>query len=82
VNLDTKLANDVCARDDAIDRMKHDVRVQAEKMIEADPTRTRALLRLLAVSRNLERIADCATNIAEDVIYMIDGRIIRHSEGE
>ena len=47
-----------------------------------NPRRLRPLMRLLAVSRNLERIADCATNIAEDVIYMVEGRIIRHSEGE
>jgi phosphate transport system protein len=37
---------------------------------------------LLAVSRNLERIADCATNIAEDVIYMAEGRIIRHGSSD
>ena len=36
------------------------------------------MLRLLSVSRNLERIADCAVSIAEDVIYMVDGRIVRH----
>ncbi|MCE5268913.1 MAG: hypothetical protein LLG00_13630 [Planctomycetaceae bacterium] len=39
-------------------------------------------MRFLAVSRNLERIADCATNIAEDVIYMCEGRIIRHRRGD
>ena len=41
-----------------------------------------ALLTLLAVSRNLERVADHATNIAEDVIYMAEGRIIRHGTGD
>ena len=49
-------------------------------MIRRDPERVRPLLRLLAVSRNLERIADCATNIAEDVIYMVEGKIVRHRE--
>ena len=53
-----------------------------EEMIAADPAQTRILLRLLAVSRNLERIADLATNIAEDVIYLVDGKIIRHQEGD
>ncbi len=42
-------------------------------------TASRAYLRLLAVSRNLERIADLATNIAEDVVYLVEGRIIRHA---
>ena len=82
VNLDAKLANEVCGRDDEIDGMKRDVRRQVEAMIAADPEQTRPLLRLLAASRNLERIADLATNIAEDVIYMVDGKIIRHQEGE
>ena len=81
VNLDAKLASEVCGRDDEIDRMKRDIRRQVEEMIAADPAQTKVLLRLLAVSRNLERIADLATNIAEDVIYMVDGKIIRHHNG-
>ena len=78
VNLDEGLARNVCARDDEIDLIKHDFRVRIEEMIRRDPAKTASLLRLLAVTRNLERIADCATNIAEDVIYMIEGKIIRH----
>jgi len=78
VNMDVKLAEAVCARDDEIDRMKHDIRAVVEEMVRRDPERVRPLLRLLAVSRNLERIADCATNIAEDVVYMVEGKIIRH----
>jgi phosphate transport system protein len=82
VNLDAKLAADVCARDDEVDQLKRRIRVEAEKSIQADPRLARPLMRILAVARNLERIADYATNIAEDVIYMVEGRIVRHGEGE
>ena len=78
VNLDSALAMKVCSRDDEVDQMKHDIRHQVEKMIQVEPEDTRLLLKLLAVSRNIERIADLATNIAEDVIYMVEGRIVRH----
>jgi len=78
VNMDGALAAEVCRRDDDVDRIKHDIRVGVEETIRRDPEQVRPLMRLLAVSRNLERIADCATNIAEDVIYMSEGRIIRH----
>ena len=80
VNLDGALAADVCRRDDEVDQIKHEIRAGAEEQIRREPERVRALMRLLAVSRNLERIADCATNIAEDVIYMSQGRIIRHNK--
>ena len=80
VNTDARLAEAVCARDDEVDRMKHDNRVGLEERIRRNPDRVQPLLRLLAVSRNLERIADCATNIAEDVIYMVEGKIVRHRE--
>lgn len=80
VNMDAGLAAAVCARDDEVDRMKHVIRVGIEEMLEREPGRLRPLLRLLAVSRNLERIADCAVNIAEDVIYMVEGKIVRHRE--
>jgi phosphate transport system protein len=79
VTLDSALAHQVCARDDEIDQLKHEFRIRAEELLRQYPQRVSGLLRLLAVTRNLERIADCATNIAEDVIYMCDGRIVRHA---
>jgi len=82
VNLDARLASNVCARDDAVDSMKREIRVKAEQIIRQDPSRVSAMLNLLAVSRNLERIADHATNIAEDVVYMVEGRIVRHGHME
>lgn len=82
VNQNAKLASSVCARDDDVDRMKREIRVKAEEMIRRDPSRLAPLLNVLAVSRNLERIADHATNIAEDVVYLVEGRIIRHGHGD
>lgn len=82
VRMDPRLADEVCGRDHEIDRIKHEIRLEAEAMIRRDPDQTPALLALAAVARNLERIADHATNIAEDVIYMAEGRIARHVEME
>ena len=78
MNADARLAEDVCRRDDEVDHMKHAIREQIEEAIRRQPERMRPLLRLLAVARNLERIADGATNIAEDVVYLVEGRIMRH----
>ncbi len=82
VNLNPALAAKVCGRDSEVDRMKHEFRQKAEAMMQQEPSRIPVLLNLLAVSRNLERVADHATNIAEDVIYMAEGRIIRHGSGD
>lgn len=82
VNMDTQLAVDVCARDDEVDQMKRHFRIEVAKTILEDSNLTKGLLRIQQVSRNLERIADCATNIAEDVIYMIEGKIVRHGESD
>jgi phosphate transport system protein len=78
VNMDLQLARMVCQRDDEVDELKHAIRIGVENLIRCQPEQTRALMRLLAVSRNLERISDCATNIAEDVIYLSLGEISRH----
>ncbi|MGA2258264.1 MAG: phosphate signaling complex protein PhoU [Thermoguttaceae bacterium] len=78
VQMDAALARDVCVCDDQVDQLKKKIRNQIEQQICQDPERIGSMLRLLSVSRNLERIADCAVNIAEDVIYMVDGRIVRH----
>ncbi len=78
MNMDGAKAGEVCRRDDEVDQIKRDIRIAVEDEIRRNPQHVRPLMRVLAVSRNLERIADCATNIAEDVIYMSEGRIIRH----
>ena len=78
VNIDCDLAGEVCRADneiDAIDRQMHD---QVKGQIEQSPENIETLIHLLSVSRHLERIADHATNIAEDVIYMVKGEIVRH----
>jgi len=80
ININSRLAENVCRWDDEVDRFKHEIRENIEEQIRREPEKVRPLLRLLAVSRNLERVADYATNISEDVIYMCEGRIIRHSK--
>lgn len=78
VNKDEPLARDVCKRDDEVDNLHHQVfRELLTYMIQDPKTITRAV-ELILVGRHLERIADHATNIAEDVIYFIHGKDIRH----
>lgn len=81
VNMDTALANKVCASDDEIDSLNREMYRQIQGAIRKYPERMECLIHLLAISRHLERIADHATNIAEDVIYMVEGEIIRHRGG-
>ncbi|HVT60735.1 MAG TPA: phosphate signaling complex protein PhoU [Thermoanaerobaculia bacterium] len=79
VSRDASLATSVLERDDEVDGLyKQLFRELLTYMIEDPRTVTRAL-HLLLISRNLERIADHATNIAEDVIYYVEGRDVRHS---
>jgi phosphate transport system protein len=79
VRRDVELATEVCQSDDEVDGLyKQIFRELLTYMIEDPKTVSRAL-HLLLISRNLERIADHATNIAEDVIYYVEGRDIRHS---
>jgi phosphate transport system protein len=80
VNTNAQLAEGVYARDDEVDGMKHVIRMKIEEVARRQPELMRRLLIFLAVSRNLERIADYSVNIAEDVIYMVKGVIIRHRE--
>jgi phosphate transport system protein len=78
VNQDLNLAFQVCAMDDDVDFMKDTMQSQFAAEIRKDQSHIEALISLWLVSRHLERIADHATNIAEDVIYMITGEIHRH----
>ena len=78
VTLDPQLAKEVCAMDDIVDDINREMYGQVKIGIRNHPDRLECLIHFLLVSRHLERIADLATNIAEDVIYMIDGEIVRH----
>jgi len=82
VNFNPQLAHDVCACDDEIDAMNRQVYLLVQNAMNTYPDQVESLIHLLSVSRHLERIADHATNIAEDVIYMIEGEIIRHRTEE
>jgi phosphate transport system protein len=78
VHRDTVLARAVCQRDDEVDSLDEQIfRELLTYMLEDQRTITRAV-RLILVSRSLERVADHATNIAEDVIYLVEGRHIKH----
>ena len=78
VNVDTKLAYQVIADDDAVDAENRRAYLWVQEAIRRHPEDLEALIHLLSISRHLERIADLATNIAEDVVYMANGEIIRH----
>jgi len=78
VQTNAELAADVCRRDEIVDQQKRDSRRTIEQLIASQPSAVQPLLQYLAVSRNLERAADHATNIAEDVIYLVRGQIPRH----
>jgi phosphate transport system protein len=78
VELSPALAREVIASDDEVDAMNRQMYGAIQEGILARPDQTAALIHLLSASRHIERIADHATNIAEDVIYMVDGTIVRH----
>ena len=79
IQLNLEEAQMVRAMDDEVDEMHRNLYHLAEENIRSHPDRTGIFLQLLSLSRYLERIADLATNIAEDVIYMVEGTIARHS---
>lgn len=78
VNFDAEQAKVVCGKDDDVDRLCKEVRRFVETQIQQDPARVSCYLDMLLASRNIERIGDHATNIAEDVIYLVEGTIVRH----
>ncbi|MEW6052108.1 MAG: phosphate signaling complex protein PhoU [Candidatus Zixiibacteriota bacterium] len=82
VNMNSTLASEVCLADDDLDAMNREMYSRVHDGILANPDRIDCFIQLLATSRQLERIGDHATNIAQDVIYMIEGKIVRHRMGE
>ena len=81
VNHDADLARKVCLDDDFVDDLTHQLfRELLSFMVENPQTTTRAI-RITFIAKYLERIADHATNVAELVVYLVEGKIIRHTHG-
>ncbi|HET6203196.1 MAG TPA: phosphate signaling complex protein PhoU [Planctomycetota bacterium] len=78
VRRDETLALRVWERDDEADRLYRELVGEAIEFMRRNPERLGDVLHLLGALRNLERIADHATNVAEDVIFMVEGRVVRH----
>ena len=78
VNSDVQEARRICAEDDEVDQLNREIISSVWATMKQDPQTIERATHLFSVSRHLERIADHATNIAEDVVYMVEGKIIRH----
>ena len=82
VKADSDLARQIREEDDVVDAGRQAVHRLVVQQIQESPEKVESLLQINSVSKHLERIADMATNIAEDVIYMVTGEIVRHRHGD
>ncbi|MCS6851491.1 MAG: phosphate signaling complex protein PhoU [Gemmataceae bacterium] len=78
VHLDARLARRVIRLDDEVDRYNREIIDELVRLMQQSPEMVEAGLSLFSVTRHVERIADHATNIAEDVVYLVEGEIVRH----
>ncbi len=82
VNMDYDLAFSVLLMDDEVDKIQKEAYDRIKQMMSEHPDKIGYLINLLLISRHIERLADHATNIAEEVIYLIEGEIVRHAQYE
>jgi phosphate transport system protein len=80
VNEDPDMAVSVCDRDQIVDELASQILRELITYMISDPTMIERSLHLLKIARNLERTADLSTNISEDVIYMIEGKVVKHQQ--
>jgi phosphate transport system protein len=78
IRRDVELANKVLKSDDAVDRLRDEMYAEIEKFMEKDPQRIHPGIDYIFIARGLERLADHATNIAEDVLFFVQGIDVRH----
>lgn len=78
VEEDATKAREILIRDDEVDAMKEQISRALQTYMISDPHKVQAALQLFLIARNVERIADHATNIAEDVVYMVEAKDVRH----
>jgi len=78
INKDAKLARLVCERDATVDNLRDQILRELITYMSSDPSTIERSIHLIRISRSLERIADLSTNISEDVIFMVQGKVIKH----
>jgi phosphate transport system protein len=78
INEDPALAQQVCERDPIVDGLLYQILRELITFMVSDASTIERAIHLLVISRNLERIADLSTNISEDVIFMVEGKNIKH----
>jgi phosphate transport system protein len=82
INQDADLAKEVCARDDEVDELYVRVRKDVLEILEKKKDKIEQGMDLIGVAHELERVADLATNLGEEVVFMLEAKIIRHGLGE
>ena len=75
---DENMARQVCLADDEVDRFNHEFFAMAVNQMKQDQSCIEQAIRLVSICRYLERIADHSTNVAEEVVFMVSGKDIRH----
>ncbi len=78
VNADVALANEVCERDSIVDRIGDKILNELTPLMRIKKDSIKASLHIMRIAHNLERVADLSTNVCEDVIYMVQGKDIKH----
>lgn len=82
IHEDPGLARSVCERDNVVDGLRDQILRELITFMTSDPATIERALQLMKIASNLERIADLTTNICEDVIYMVKGKVIKHHKDE
>lgn len=82
INEDTKLGREICQRDDMVDKLNDQIIRELITYMLSDPKTINRAILIIRVSENVERIADQATNIGEYVVYIGEGKVIKHHHFE
>lgn len=78
VELDSRMAREILEQDDIVDQLNADIISELQDAMRTSPDHVEPALHLFSATRHIERVADHATNIAEDVVFLVEGDIIRH----
>ncbi len=78
ISQDAELGRDVCRRDDMVDALNEQIIRELVTYMLEDPTTINRALTIIRITENIERVADLATNIGEDVVYIVESEVIKH----